>query len=137
MPWHLLIQHIIVQDQDGQNNNTVFTRLGSLHLFPVSKAEESHERTKICYDRGDKNCIAGRAEDYTKKWLTEVLRRLEEALEQEYYIWGGLLWRGQYRHWWINKYFSRKIKILLIFWTVLVCICMYINFRVCYPHLFM
>ena len=55
------------------NNNTVFTRLGPLRLFPVSKTEETHERTEIFYDLGDKNCIAGRAQDYTKKSLSEVL----------------------------------------------------------------
>ena len=32
----------------------IFTRLGPLRLFPVSKTEETHERTEICYDLGDK-----------------------------------------------------------------------------------
>ena len=40
-----------------------------------------------------------------------------KKLAQVYYIWGGFLWRGQYRYWWINKYFSRKIKIHIIFST--------------------
>ena len=31
-------------------NNTVFTRSGPLRLYPVSKTEEIHERTEICYD---------------------------------------------------------------------------------------
>ena len=26
-----------------------------LRLFPVSKTEETHKRTEICYDQGDKN----------------------------------------------------------------------------------
>ena len=43
-------------------NNTVFTRSGPLRLYPVSKTEEIHERTEICYDWGDKNCIVGRSQ---------------------------------------------------------------------------
>ena len=31
-----------------------------------------------------------------------------------------IVWRRQYRYGWINKYFSRKIKIHLIFWTACV-----------------
>ena len=38
--------------------------------------------------------IVGRAQDYTKKCLSEELRGLEKALAQVLYIWGGLLWRG-------------------------------------------
>ena len=64
-----------------------------------------------------KKDFAGRAQDYTKKCLSEVLQGFEKTLERVYYIWGGLFRRGQYRYWWINKYFSRKIKILFIFWT--------------------
>ena len=35
----------------------------------------------------------------------------KKRLVQVYYIWGGLLWRGQYRYWWINKYFLRKFTL--------------------------
>ena len=94
-------------------NNTIFTRLVPLRFFPVSKTKDTPERTEICYDWGDKNCIAGRAQGYTKKRLSEVLWRLEKGLAQVYYIWGGLLWRGQYRYWWKNKYFSRKNTFIL------------------------
>ena len=54
------------------------------------------------------------------KTIPKVLRGLGKALAQVYYIWGGLLWRGQYRYWQINKYFSRKIKMHRSFWTGLV-----------------
>ena len=63
--------------------------LALLWLFPVSKTEETHESAEICYDWGDKNCITGRAQDYTKKCLWEVLRGLEKVLAQVYYIWGN------------------------------------------------
>ena len=101
------------------NNNTVglFTRFGPLWLYPVSKTKETHERTEIYYDWGDKNYFAGRAQHYTRKCFSEVLRELEKALAQVYCIRGRLLWKGLYRYWWINKYFSRKIKIDLISWT--------------------
>ena len=52
------------------DNNTVFSILGLLRLSPVSKTEETHERTGICYDWGDRNCIAGRAQDYIKNCLS-------------------------------------------------------------------
>ena len=38
----LLIRNVLA------NNNTVFTRLGPLRLFHVSKTEDTHERTEIC-----------------------------------------------------------------------------------------
>ena len=121
----LLVRNFLV------NNNTVIMPQPSYSPdfcpcnFLVSKTEETHERTNICYDWGDKNCIAGRAQDYTKKCLSQVLQGLEKTLAQVYYIWRGLLWRKQYRYWWINKYFLRKIKIYLIFltWTNFIHIC--------------
>jgi hypothetical protein len=57
-------------------------------LFPVSKTEETHERMDS-YDWGDENCIAGRAQDHTKKYLSEVLWGLEKALAQVYYYFEG------------------------------------------------
>ena len=62
-----------------------------------------------------KKNFAGRSQDYAKKCLSEVLQGLKKALTQVYYIWRELFWREQYRYWWINKYFSRKIKFQLIF----------------------
>ena len=57
-----------------------------MRLFTVHKTEETYERTKICNDLGDKDCLAGRDQGYTKKCLSEVFRGLEKALAQVYYI---------------------------------------------------
>ncbi len=62
----------------------------------------------------------GGAEQDHKTWFFEMLWGLEKVLAQVYYIRGGLLWRGQNGNWWINKYFLKKIKIHLTFWSHLV-----------------
>ena len=52
--------------------------------------------------------------------FSEVVRVLEKALAQVYCIWGGLLWKGQHKYWWINKYFFLKIQSHLTRWTHLI-----------------
>ena len=94
------------------NNNTVFTRLGPLLLFPISKTEETHERTEICYE-----------ERFCRKspilYQKVLIRSASRIAKNVLYLRGTTL-KGQYRYWWRNKYFSRKIKIHLIFWTTYV-----------------
>ena len=80
-----------------------------IYLFPKLKSPMNGLRFATMKD------FAGRAQDYTKKCLSEVLRGLEKALAQVYYIWGGLLWRGQYRYWWINKNIRKKWKFTSFF----------------------
>ena len=64
------------------NNSTVFTRLGPLRPFPVLKTEGTQKGRRF----GTKKDFARIAQDYVKKLFAEVLRGLEKALAQVYYI---------------------------------------------------
>ena len=90
---------------------TVFPRSGPLWLFLVSETEEAHERTTLRHDWRDKDGIEGRVEQDTKKYLFEVLRRLEKTLAQMCNI------HGNYFEERINKNFLKIHKIRAIFWT--------------------
>ena len=98
------------------------TQLGywRLWLFLVSETEEAHERTTLRYDWRDKDVITG-SQDRIKQDNKEVLNKLEKTLAQLHNIWWGLLWSGQNRYSWRNKWFLKKHKIRDTFRTQLVC----------------
>ena len=58
---HCLFVIFWPKQQRNHASATVFTRFSPLWLFPVSKIEETHERTAFCHDWGDKNRIDERA----------------------------------------------------------------------------
>ena len=47
------------------------------------KTEKIYERTAFCHNWGDKDCIAGRAENLTKKHISDVLQGLEKAIADQ------------------------------------------------------
>ena len=64
------------------NNNTVFTRLDPLRLFLFPKLKRFTKGRRFT----SKKDFAVRAQDHTKKCLSEVLRKLAKAVAQVYYI---------------------------------------------------
>ena len=69
------------------NDNTVFTRLGPLRLFLFPNLRRPMKSRRF----PRKKDFAGRAQGYTKKCLSEVLRGSEKALSQVYYILTGTI----------------------------------------------
>lgn len=87
---------------------TVVPEYGPLWFLSIPETEENHERTTFCHYWWNKNRNAERAERDTKKWVPEVIPKLEKVLGQVCYIWRGLFWRGQNWCWLIVKYSLRK-----------------------------
>ena len=68
-------------------------------LFPLPKTKVSDERKAFCYDWRDKRKIETEAVGDIKKRVSEVFLGLEKTLAKVYYIWAGLVWRGQDGDW--------------------------------------
>ena len=106
------------------NNNTVFTRLGLLQLFPVSKTEETHERTEICYEERFRR----RCPTLYQKVLIRSTSKIGKSAGTSVLYLRGITLRRKHRYWWINKYFWEKLNSpyffnssrnswLLLFWA--------------------
>lgn len=80
----------------GHSWITMLQRSYSLNMVSCdlfSEAKANHESITFCEHWRDKDRIAEGTERHTKKWVPDVLRRVEKVLPQLYNIWGRLLWR--------------------------------------------
>ena len=104
------------KDHNHASTN-VFTGLFPRWLFPLHKIEYSDERKALCYDWGDK----GKSQWKLLAIPERVFQKCSENWKKHWHkciiYKGGYFEGGQFSYWSINKYFLKKLKITLIFWS--------------------